>query len=237
MQKLIHSVLIMIGAGLTACSSFSVQKEEYQLIPVTELPEQTTLLEQEIKPYRDSVEWEMNEVIAHADTSFIPERPCGNLNNWVADAVFTNQTKTVRLNTPILCLLNTGSLRTTFNKGNVTIGDVFKVMPFDNTVVWATFSIDILPEIANYLVGSGGEPIAGAKLLNGKIVLNSTPPNASEVIIITSDYLVSGGDKMTFFKKAKNLNYTGKLLRDCLIEEARQQGTLVSNPENRMIIK
>jgi putative addiction module killer protein len=41
--------------------------------------------------------------------------------------------------------------------------------------------------------------------------------------------LLNGGDKMTFFTKRTNLNETGKLLRDVLIEELRNQGKLIEN--------
>lgn len=234
MNKLVYSISLIIGAGLMACSSLSVQRHNYELIPVEGAPNGQTSLEDKIKPYRDSVEWEMNKVIAYADTSFIPERPNGNLNNWAADALLTNQTKNVRITAPVMCLLNTGGLRTTINKGDVTIGDLYKVSPFDNLAVWVRMPVDILPEIAEYLLKTGGEPIAGAKLKDGKLSVDGITGNTKEIIIITSDYLVNGGDKMYFFQKAIEVIHTGKRIRDCLIIEAKEQGTLISNPEKRI---
>lgn len=237
MSKLVYSLLILIGAGLMACSSLSVRKQSYELIPVKDTPGEHSALEAEIKPYRDSVEWEMSKVIAFADTNFVPERPCGNLNNWAADALLTNQTKNVRLNVPIMCLLNTGGLRSTINKGDVTIGDLFKIMPFDNLTVWVRMPVEVIPEIATYLEKTGGEPISGARLENGILTVNGVEANTKEFIIITSDYLLNGGDKMYFFQKAIEVIHTGKLMRDCIITEAKEQGTLISNPENRIIIQ
>ena len=237
MSKLVYSLFLMIGAGLMACSSLSVRQESYELIPVKDTPGEHSALEGEIKPYRDSVEWEMNQVVAFADTNFVPERPCGNLNNWAADALLTNQTKNVRLNVPIMCLLNTGGLRTTINKGDVTIGDLFKIMPFDNLTVWVRMPVEVIPEIAAYLEKTGGEPISGARLENGILTVNGVEADTKEFIIITSDYLLNGGDKMYFFQKAIEVIHTGKLMRDCIITEAKEQGTLISNPENRIIIQ
>lgn len=237
MSKLIYVISIVIGAGFTACSSLSVQNHAYQLIPVEGTYPVTDNLEERIKPYRDSVEWEMSKVIAHADTSFIPERPCGNLNNWTADALLTNQTKNVRVNAPVMCLLNYGGLRSTINKGEVTIGDLYKVSPFDNLTVWVRMPVEVLPEIAEYLIKTGGEPIAGAALKNGQLMVNGVNENTKEIIIITSDYLVNGGDKMYFFRKATEIIDTGKLIRDCLIIEAKEQGTLISTDENRIQLR
>lgn len=236
MKSLIYFIIIL-GAGLSACSSYSVSSQQSQLIAVQQLDENLSNLENQIAPYRDSLNTAMNQVIAFADTNFIPERPSGNLNNWVADAVMTNQTKHVRLSMPIMVLLNTGGLRSTLNKGEITIGDIFKIMPFDNTVVWATIPVEVIPEIEHYLVQTGGEPISGATLVDGKLNINGLSESTKEFIIITSDYLANGGDKMYFFRKAKETNFTAKLMRDCLMEEATIQGTLNSDPTQRIILK
>lgn len=237
MNKIGYVIILIIGAGLSACSSYNVQRQDYQLMPVEKSTDAVSAMEEEIKPYRDSLQLEMNQVIAFADTSFIPERPCGNLNNWSADAVLTNQIKNVRLNVPVMVLFNFGGMRSPISKGDVTIGDIFKVSPFDNMVVWARMPIEVLPEIEAYLIKTGGEPIAGAVLENGKLVINGVTKDTKEFLIITSDYLANGGDKMYFFQKAIELIHTGKLVRECLMIEAKEQGTLVSNPEIRIKLK
>lgn len=220
-----------------ACSSLSVSNQTDALIPIEKSDVISSPLEQQIKPYRDTIDWEMGVVIARADTNFIPERPSGNLNNWAADALLTNQTKNIRLNVPVMCLLNTGGLRATINKGDVTMGDLFKIMPFDNTVVWARMPVEVLPEIAAYLQKTGGEPISRATLINGILDVNGVTKDTKEVLIITSDYLINGGDKMYFFQKAIEVIHTGKLIRECLIIEAKEQGVLYSDPTQRIVIK
>jgi 2',3'-cyclic-nucleotide 2'-phosphodiesterase (5'-nucleotidase family) len=179
-----------------------------------------------ISPYKDSLDKRMNEVLAIAEVDFIVQRPASNLMNWVANTLFINQTKTVRLSQPVVCLLNTGGIRSSIGKGNVTLGDIYKVMPFDNTVVWVELPISVLPEIEAYLNKSGGEPMANLSLIEGKLSITSSPENPTHFWVITSDYLLNGGDKMTFFTRRTNVNETGKLLRDVLIEEARRQGVL-----------
>jgi len=232
MIKIIISVFL--GAGLLACSSVSVKSVSSSSTPVKTNTQTNSEIDALISPYRDSMNTEMNQIIATADTNFIVERPCGNLNNWVADAIFVSETKTVRMAIPIFCLLNTGGIRTTLNKGDITIGDVFKIAPFDNEIVWVRMPISSLPKIQEYLLKSGGEPISNAQLVNGKLIINGVDSETKEFIIITSDYLFNGGDNMSFFRDNLEVTFKEKLMRDALIEEAKIQGTLVSNTENRI---
>jgi hypothetical protein len=107
-------------------------------------------------------------------------------------------------------------------------------MPFENTLVWVELPVSVIPEIENYLINSGGEPMSNCKLIGGKLIINGMRDNSTKIWILTSDYLLNGGDKMDFFKKKTNINFTGKLLRDILIEEVKAQGTLVENKELRI---
>ena len=233
MRLNIFSILIA-GASLTACSSHLVVNSNVNKEPISSDTKQDESIATAIQPYKDSLDKRMNEVLGTSTQDFIVARPSSNLMNWVADAIFVNQTRNVRLAQPVICLLNTGGIRSSIGKGNVTLGDVYKLMPFENTLVWVELPISTIPEIESYLLKSGGEPMANCKLINGKLVINGMRENSTHLWILTSDYLMNGGDKMDFFKKKTNINSTGKLLRDILIEEVKAQGTLVENKELRI---
>jgi 2',3'-cyclic-nucleotide 2'-phosphodiesterase (5'-nucleotidase family) len=152
----------------------------------------------------------------------------------VADAIFVNQTRNVRLSEPTFCLLNNGGIRSTLNKGEITKGDIYKLMPFDNELVWVKLPIEVLKDITDYLITKGGEPISNAKLSNSNLEINGMRKESTHFWVITSDYLMNGADNMRFFKKRVEVMYPQKLLRDALLEEAKNQGTLISVNENRM---
>jgi 2',3'-cyclic-nucleotide 2'-phosphodiesterase (5'-nucleotidase family) len=154
--------------------------------------------------------------------------------NWVADAVFANQTKMVRLSEPIFCLLNTGGIRSTINKGEVTLSDMFKLMPFDNEIVWVRMPASSITDIESFIRNSGGEPISNARVEQGKLVINGWRETTTSFLVITSDYLLNGGDKASFFAKRLEVNFTGKLMRNALIEEARQQKELQIDTVSRI---
>lgn len=183
-----------------------------------------------IAPYTAEMDQQMNVKIAESQNNFIVARPGSNLTNWIADAVFVNQTKTVRLIEPTFCLLNTGGIRSSIGKGDVKLKDLFKVMPFDNTIVWVKLPMHILDSIATYLVNSGGEPISNITMRDGKLLLKV--PNQRQVNgfwVITSDYLFNGGDHMDFFRESIEVIGTQILIRDVLIEEAKYQKILVND--------
>lgn len=228
--------MIFWGAGLMACSSANIiVSADTEFVSNAET-RTFNRIDSLIKPFSDSVRNQMDEVIAFAEVDFlVNKKPSGNLSNWVADAVFVNQTRTVRMAEPIFCLLNTGGIRSTINQGDVTIGDIYKVMPFDNTVVWVRMPIESLKEIEAYLLMKGGDPISNAVLRGNSLEINGLLERHTHVWIVTSEYLMNGGDNMKFFEKRVEENNTGKLLRDVLLEEARVQGTLVNDTSNRMI--
>ena len=227
---------IFFGAGLLACSSVSKIVVVNKQIAVDTSAVNNLSIDSIIQPYRIELDKEMKEIVAVANVDFIVSRPCGNLNNWVTDALLNSQVKNKKMDTPVFCLINTGGIRSTINKGEVTLGDFFKVMPFDNLIVWVKMPISSLTDIEQYLKSSGGEPISGAILKNGKLEINGMKNDSNYFWVITSDYLFNGGDKMTFFKKNIEFNVTNVLMRNALISEAKEQKILIQDTINRIIL-
>jgi 2',3'-cyclic-nucleotide 2'-phosphodiesterase (5'-nucleotidase family) len=222
----------MIGAGLTACSSHLIIEGSKTTI-ASELKDQTEITSF-ISPFKDSMEHAMNIVLAESSIDLEAGRTSCLLGNWASDALFVNQTRNVKMAEPIFCLLNTGGLRSSIGKGPVTLGDIFRLMPFDNAVTWVRLPISSKAKIAQYLLLSGGEPISHAELSNGKLTIQGETDTTSHFWVITSDYLAKGGDKMDFFKDAVSYESKPTLLRDVFIQEAKTQKWLAVSPEIRI---
>jgi 2',3'-cyclic-nucleotide 2'-phosphodiesterase (5'-nucleotidase family) len=226
--------VVFFVASLFACSSHIRIHELSEKSKVDASISSSLKIDELIQPYKDSLDKEMNQVIGFSKENFEIQRPSSSLMNWCADAIFANQTKNVKLAQPIFCLLNTGGLRSTIGKGTVSLGDIYKLMPFDNTIVWVELPISSIAEIEKYLSQSGGEPIANAKLENGKLLINGNNEKMTHFWVLTSDYLMNGGDKMSFFEQRTNAIMNGKLLRNAFIEEVKSQDTLIFNEELRI---
>jgi 2',3'-cyclic-nucleotide 2'-phosphodiesterase (5'-nucleotidase family) len=226
--------VVFIVASLFACSSHIRIHELSKKSKVDASISSSLKIDELIQPYKDSLDKEMNQVIGFSKDNFEIQRPSSSLMNWCADAIFANQTRNIKLAQPIFCLLNTGGLRSTIGKGTVSLGDIYKLMPFDNTIVWVELPISSIAEIEKYLSQSGGEPIANAKLENGKLLINGNNEKMTHFWVLTSDYLMNGGDKMSFFEQRTNAIMNGKLLRNAFIEEVKSQDTLIFNEELRI---
>lgn len=234
-----YILLIAVGAGLLACSSvntITLDSSDSSNADVLAQGSQMNAVDSIVAPYQKELDAEMNAVIAYAERSFEAGRPGGSLNNWAADALLESQIGQARLSAPTFSLLNVGGLRNTINEGDVTLGDIFKVMPFDNEIVWVEMPVASLSDIANYLTASGGEPIAGAKLINGKLEVDGVNAETKTVWILTSDYLMNGGDKMNFFQQKISVTHSNELLRDAFIRIAKKQKMLIWSDELRIKI-
>jgi 2',3'-cyclic-nucleotide 2'-phosphodiesterase (5'-nucleotidase family) len=227
-----HVIFFLIGASLLACSShLNISGSK---VPINVDANEKQEVSDFISPFKDSMDRAMNLILAESSISMEVGRPSSLLGNWASDALFVNQTRAVKMSEPIFCLLNTGGLRSSLGKGPVTLGDIFRIMPFENNVVWLRLPTSSLDKIEYYLQKSGGEPISNASMTNGKLMVNGVSENTTFIWVITTDYLANGGDRMDFFQDAVERSDTKTLLRDVFIEEAKMQKNLIVSSEKRI---
>lgn len=221
--------LLYIGILALLVSCTTTLTADPDVIEVKKTDQSLNKIDSLVIPYREALESEMLEIIAQSEYDFTKGRPNGALNNWAADAIL--DCYQVQDSLPVMCLLNVGGLRNPISKGDVKLEDIFKLMPFDNEVVVVKMPITSLEKISYYLSQSGGEPIAGVKMSNGKLFFDVS---TEFFYVITSDYLLNGGDKMYFFEDNLAVIYTNILMRDAMIEEAKKQKVLKFNDEERI---
>lgn len=193
------------------------------------MTEESRSLAKLIKPYNQGLETTMNSVINTSEKDMLKARPEGILSNFVADLIFEEVNELAEFNGD-LCLLNHGGLRSSLPSGNITVGDIYQLMPFDNEAVIIELKGEKILEIAQYLAESGGEPVSNIKLkisspelilVNNKRVNTNTTYN-----VITSDYLANGGDKMDFFENPVSIKKTGLKIRDLILEHIQEEKEL-----------
>jgi 2',3'-cyclic-nucleotide 2'-phosphodiesterase (5'-nucleotidase family) len=200
----------------------------------------------EILPYQKKIQDSMNQQIAEVVEPLIKETPEGNLGNFVCDALFE---KHIDYLTDVnqqanFVLLNNGGIRTNIPSGNLIIGKVFELMPFDNELVIVTLDSIGMKELLEFIAKKGGVPVSQVKLkienniandvYVGKEILNKQ----KNYRVLTSDYLLNGGDNMLFFKHAIEKVYLKKLIRTALIEycldETKKGNKILSKKDGRI---
>jgi len=203
-----------------------------------------------INPYKNTVDKQMDSVLTYSPVDY--DKKNGVLNtaigNMMADVILklSNPVYRARTNKNIdFVLLNHGGIRSIISKGNITFRTAYKVMPFENSVVVCELKGRDVYELINYLtLNRKAHPISGINivldknynLLDAKI--NGKKIDENKIYsVATSDYLLNGGDKMTFFSKSKKNTTLDYKIRNVLIDYFKEVDTVNFKIDNRFIIK
>lgn len=234
-MKMIHKQFIsiwLLAVALGGCtSSYHLTQQTANRIPVDSAtaqvdPAMTTFLQ----PYRQKLDQTMNEVLTRSTARIEKGQPDGPLNDLLTDALL--QQASQRYGKPIDCShLNFGGIRNNLPEGNITIGSIFEVMPFDNQLVILTVKGDMLQQMLNHFANGNKLVVGGirAKIHDGQAqsvtFINGRTLQPSETYTIAmSDYVADGGDNAGFLKGAVRREDINYLIRDALIDYFRQQG-------------
>jgi 2',3'-cyclic-nucleotide 2'-phosphodiesterase (5'-nucleotidase family) len=231
----IQVAFIFLAAFLLSCRHLSpVEKVETKVISidtVSVVKEDTTVLRM-IKPFKEKMEVEMNEVLAYTEEAMVKDRPEGLLNNFVADIILIEANENY---TPVdgqkidFCILNNGGLRTSLPKGEITRGKIFELMPFDNNMVVVTLTGEKILQMFNFVAKAGGVPVSGFSMGIKDTIAVNISLNGKEFDktknykVVTSDYLANGGDKMHFFDSPVKFENMGIKIRDAIITYATSE--------------
>ena len=165
-----------------------------------------------LKPYKHQVDSVMGPVVGRSARYMTAQRPEGTLSNLLADIlVWAGKYYGEQ---PDLGVYNMGGVRADLPKGEVTYGDVLDIAPFENKIAFTTLSGTDVMELFTEMASVGGEGVSHAVRLvitaNGKLVsatIGGEPVDPErDYRIVTIDYLLGGTDKMSAFKKGRNIN-------------------------------
>ena len=168
----------------------------------------------------------LQEIIGYSEAEYEKARPESGLSNFAVDIIRETAEKACGQHVDV-GLTNFGGIRTSLPKGAVRVYDIFSIFPFENHIV--IFDIkgsDLLkffkqmavrPEaLSNVaLVARGGE-IVSLQIGGQPLDINRTYKMA------TIDFLMDGGDGVSFTKCAMNKIETGILIRDAIVDYIRQ---------------
>ncbi len=224
-RSVVYHLVITYAVLLSACKS---------LTPVTQISTQSVVVKDSlptdsldliltlIHPYKINLMAQMEEVVANTSGPFTKELPESTLGNLCADICMEVADSILGLSggpAADFCFLNNGGLRSNLPAGNISLGNIFELMPFENELVTLDVSKEDLDSLMNMISAKGGAPVSGIQLLikekrTFRFVLRSDPENKKErYTVVTSDFLAHGGDGYTLLKKYP-VEKTGIKVRD-----------------------
>ncbi len=187
-----------------------------------------SLAESIVKPYRDSIDHDMKKLVGVTSSALVKGKPESKLTNMVSDIILnyasdycTKQHLNIH---PDAAYVNYGGLRASLPQGEITVGHVFELMPFENEIVMIKVSGESIRKMAEKIAARGGEGVSKLKLgiknetvgtltIGGKAV----DPQAA-YWLVTNDYIANGGDQMSMFINPLEKINTKAKIRDVLIQ-------------------
>lgn len=195
-----------------------------------------------------------NEVVGHDDVAYNRTQVTYNsgaygqsqLGNWMADVVKNYAQSDIGM-------VNNGGIRTDMPAGDITVGMLFSIMPFDNLIYKVTMTGAQLKAILEQAVMTGGKGIqvsglkftydpslaSGSRIASMKRESDDLIINPTDTIIVAApDFVATGGDGFAAFVDSTNYQYTQintyELVRDALIANVRANGEIVTGIYERI---
>ncbi|MBS1591705.1 MAG: 5'-nucleotidase C-terminal domain-containing protein [Bacteroidetes bacterium] len=221
MQRKINILLFFI---IFYTSNFAQEfKVNYTDYKIDKEKKTDTAVYQLLSAYSDSLNKHMNVVIGFATKPLYNKQPESPLGNFMTDCM--KQMGEKKFGTHIhAAFINSSGIRSYIAKGDVTVGKVYELMPFDNLIVIQEVTGTVLIQLLNRIAEAGGWPMSGITMSINKekkatnILVEGRPINENEFYTIAnSDYIASGGSGCDFLKPIPQTN-KGYLYRDALIE-------------------
>ena len=220
----------------------------YKLIPVKNHldkkidPDFSALIDE----YTASVSYKMEEVIGNCPQAIRKSAPESPLYNLTGDALIWMAKEHMDVDADV-SLYNSGGLRAEISAGNLTIGDVYAVYPFDNVLSIVTLKGSDLKTMFNYVASSGGLPVnSGVKLVisNKKVksvtVDGKTIDNNRRYTVATIDYLVEL--ERYGFENAISRSDSPEIIRDYFVDYLRylakqNSGKITAKTDGRVTVE
>lgn len=165
-----------------------------------------------ITPFKSKVDSIMSPVVGRAAYAMESNRPESKLSNLLADIlVWAGEDYNEK---PVFSVYNIGGIRSTFSQGDITVGDVIDVAPFENKICFMTLRGSDVKALFEQIAVRGGEGVSHSvrSVISKDGKLLSLTINGEEVVneldyrIATIDYLAEGNDGMPAFKNGKDRN-------------------------------
>ncbi|MCL2168106.1 MAG: 5'-nucleotidase C-terminal domain-containing protein [Lentimicrobiaceae bacterium] len=182
-------------------------------------------LKQEKDKKMDQVIGKSKEVL----TSFSPLSP---LSNLLVDMLFewgNNYLLSKKMGQADLALLNFGGIRAALPQGNITVGDIYQISPFDNTIAIVFVKGSELKKMFDSFTEKRNAALANVQTIyrTGRLLsytLGGAPLDLDKIyILVTINFIALGGDDFLSQVNFESVNYLDITLRDLFIEEFKKK--------------
>lgn len=238
-------LLFLIGIVFTSCSTteevydYSPAGEEHIYYEINEEIEDDEAISAFIEPYVREMARTMDQVITVSEGSFTKDQPEGSLGNLAADIVRYRATTEMGERVHV-SIMNNGGLRVPLPEGEITVGHIYELMPFENHITVLRFSGEQLRQIADELAEINGEPVSGLRIRieNGNardVLVDSMNVDPDRYYwVATNNWMADGGGDVPTLWESEQRHDLDVLIRDAIIDYMRNRENIEPNIDRRI---
>lgn len=245
------SVFLPFFAGCRD-TGYRVEKIKVQHIEVTPDTPEDPRVAQFLAPYQDSLSALLGETMAYSPEYLAKNDRNGALGAWLGDLAMDRVGKYLKaqgITEPIdAALFNAGGERTSLPAGDVKRSFVYEFMPFENSYVLVKLRGEAMQEMFDYLSADARRgtfhPLGGINLVirgtDGKVtarVGGKRFDSKKLYHVLTTDFLLKGGDNMNFFAKNEGVLDIKLKMRESIMDYLADTDTITIPKDLRYEIR
>lgn len=203
-----------------------------------------------IRKYNAALEDRMAQVVGHTKVALDGERAnvrtrTTNMSNLITDALREASGADI-------VITNGGGIRASIPAGDITMGNVYTVLPFDNSLVVIELSGDkILAALEHGLSSYPNQAGSFAQVSGLTLRFDPSKPAGSRILevlvagepldpdrlytVATNDFMAAGGDGYVWFNEANIIFDSGEMLRDIVAGYLMEHESVEASSEIRIV--
>lgn len=194
-----------------------------------------------VAKYQNQIKKEMNVTIGESTQALTLKNKYNGpfpLGNIISDVIRKTQNVDIGI-------INTGGVRSNLNAGPITVGEIFQILPFDNAIVKFRTSGSEVERIiktnASRLGKAKNMQFSGLvySYQNGQvkdIKVGGQPLDTNKTYsMATVDFVFDGGEKLDFKTNASQINRTGIIIRDLMLDFVKKYKIITPPTDTRLI--
>ncbi len=205
---------VVLAALLSSCAThYRMDSIERTRVLIDKSYDNTTVkaAEEFIAPFKAEVDRQMSPVVGKVANYLYAKKPESPLSNVLTDMLMWASEKYGEK--PDFSVYNIGGMRAALAVGDVTIGDVIDVAPFENNICFVTLTGAKVRELFEQIAKQGGQGVsrevrlvitADGKLKSATVAGKEIDDNA-QYRIVTLDYVAQGNDHMEAFRSGTDI--------------------------------
>ena len=232
------TLILAIILTVSCRQNYSHSLASHENINISDSIVQDLEIEKFIAYYRDSLEAEINITIGknrEEMKSFKPESP---LSSFAADILLDKGKELLKerndpdADIPAIAIMNVRGLRAALKAGNITVSNIFEVMPFENKLTTLFLKGEDVELLFEHIAKSNGDGLAGATCVltpegMKDIKIAGQPLDKEKCYwVFAPDYLANGGDHYFILQNSLKTEASSLKVRDLIIDHIKKQTSL-----------